>query len=204
MNWHLKEMKHFFSMRKLPFFLGGILAITVLISCKKEVEVTGITLDKPTLTLELGKWETLTATILPKNATDKSVTWLSQNATIASVADGVVFGNMGGTTNIIAKAGNYTAICEVTVRPPSLAGTIWKGIDTDGDQCTLTLTNATDCTLDIVDYGYFSGTYSLLNYPSISVNIPSHWNFLGTIVGNTMTLKNSAVWGTYGMTLTKQ
>ena len=196
-------------MRKLYFFLGVVLVAMLLTSCKKEV--TGISLDKSTLTLEVGEWQMLTAKVLPKKATDKSVSWLSLNDNIASVADGVIIGNIAGATTVIAKAGNYTATCEVTVKPPLLAGTTWKGVDTDGRQCTLTLTNSTNCELSIkreyyynTYYDNYSGTYSIVNYPNILVQFVGWNTFSGTIISNQMTLTGGGSFGTYGMVLTKE
>jgi len=102
-------------MRKFKIFLGVAFMATVLTtSCNKYVEVTGIKLSETAITVEMGEWYTLTATISPKNATNKTVVWLSTSP-YAAVADGVVFGQAVGKGTIIAKAGNYTATCEVTV-----------------------------------------------------------------------------------------
>ena len=78
--------------------------------------VTSVTLNKTTLTLDKGKSETLTATVLPEDATDKTVTWSSSNPSIASVdQDGKVTALLGGNATISAKAGDKTATCAVTV-----------------------------------------------------------------------------------------
>ena len=82
------------------------------------VEVTGVSLDKPSLNLQIGGKETLTATIAPSNASNKELTWSSSNASIASVSNGVVTGVSAGTATItvasVAKP-TITATCEVTV-----------------------------------------------------------------------------------------
>jgi len=198
MNWYQRVMKSFFSMRKLNFLLGVVLvAATVLTSCEKEV--TGISLDKSTLILKMGEWQTLAATVLPSGATDKSITWISNDPTVATVIDGIVTAIRVGKTTVIAKAGNYTATCEVTVLS-GLEGTTWKGKDSYGNQCTLILIDATNCVLDIYS-GSFSGTYFLLNYPSISVDIPGLDILSGAILNNTMTLWDGRL---YAITLTKQ
>jgi len=176
---------------------------TVLSSCEKEV--TGISLDTSTLTLEVGEWKTLTATVLPKNAANKSVAWTTSNGTIANVVDGIVTGNMVGTTTIIAKAGNHTATCEVTVTN-GLEGTTWKGT-WSGNPFTVKFADRTNCTATVIDNGNtdnYSGTYTYVSQ-NISItlyddffNYPS--SFIGTVSGNKMTLK------VYGETivLTKQ
>ena len=83
---------------------------------KKVISVTGITLDKSTATITEGENITLTATVSPENATDKTVTWTSSNTSVATVNNGVVTAISVGIATITAKAGNYTATCIVTVK----------------------------------------------------------------------------------------
>ena len=82
-----------------------------------DVAVTSISLKKSTI-IEKGKTETLTPTILPANATNKGVTWESDNTDVATVTDaGVVTAVVAGTANITVTTddGNYEATCIVTV-----------------------------------------------------------------------------------------
>ena len=79
------------------------------------IVVTGITLDKTTATVEEGATVTLTATVTPDDATDKTVTWSTSNETIATVSGGVVTGVKAGEVTITAKAGDKSATCTVTV-----------------------------------------------------------------------------------------
>ena len=82
------------------------------------VAVTGIALSESSITLVAGgEAATLTATVTPDNATDKTVTWTSSNTSVATVEDGVVTPVAEGTATIIARAGEQTAECEVTVKP---------------------------------------------------------------------------------------
>lgn len=60
----------------------------------------------------------MTATILPENATDKTVAWTNSNNAIAIVANGKVIAISVGTATITAKAGNQTANCVITVANP--------------------------------------------------------------------------------------
>jgi len=80
--------------------------------------VTGVTLDRETLTLTAGGQETLTATVSPDNATDKSVTWESDNEGVATVNDsGLVTAVAEGYAKITVTTtdGGFTASCGVTV-----------------------------------------------------------------------------------------
>ena len=84
------------------------------------VAVTKITLDKSSLVLNPGYNETSTAvlkaTVLPVNATDRSVIWKSEDESIAVVKEGVVGAVKAGKTKITATASNgMKAECEVTV-----------------------------------------------------------------------------------------
>lgn len=81
--------------------------------------VTGVTLDQPTLALVAGgSVGILTATIQPADASNQTVTWVSDNGTVASVdAAGVVTPLSDGTANITVTTveGGFTAISTVTV-----------------------------------------------------------------------------------------
>ena len=93
--------------------LSDACKITVTASA---VPVTSISLDKTTLALAEQDTYQLTATVKPDNATDKTVTWSTANAAIATVSDnGLVTAVAEGTTTITAKAGDKTATCAVTV-----------------------------------------------------------------------------------------
>jgi len=89
-------------------------------SCTVTVDVahpTGVTLNKSSLNLQIGGNETLTATVVPANASDKSVTWSSSNTNVATVSNGKVSGVAAGTATITVTTvdGNKTATCTVTV-----------------------------------------------------------------------------------------
>ena len=83
------------------------------------VDVTGVTLNKTSMELYEGDTETLTATITPNNASDKTVTWTSSNSSIATVSEtGLVTAVTPGSATISVKTndGSYTASCNVTVQ----------------------------------------------------------------------------------------
>lgn len=80
------------------------------------VPVTSITLNKTSATLKKGEKITLTSTVSPSNATNKSVTYTTSNSKVATVnSSGVVTAVSGGTATITAKSGGKTATCKVSV-----------------------------------------------------------------------------------------
>ena len=93
--------------------------------CRVEVEpkiikVTGVGLDRETLDLEYGKPITLTATVKPDNATDKTVTWSSSDTKIATVDQNgkVTWVSSGAATiTVTTKDGNKEAKCRITAKP---------------------------------------------------------------------------------------
>ena len=88
-----------------------------------------INLNKTSATLATGATDMLTATVLPADSTDKSVTWSSSNAAVAAVSpSGLVTGVSAGTAAITAKTvdGSLTASCSVTVTAPA-AGNLAYG-----------------------------------------------------------------------------
>ncbi len=94
---------------------SGKAAICTVKVTKKIVDVTKVTLDQTAVEIKANETVTLTATVAPSDATDKTVTWTSSDTTVATVANGVVTPVAGGETTITAKAGKVTATCVVTV-----------------------------------------------------------------------------------------
>lgn len=85
----------------------------------KKQSVEEITLNKTTLTLEIGQQETLIATIKPENANNKNIIWKSDNENIAIVIDGKVTAVAEGTTTITATAedeSGINAICNIEIK----------------------------------------------------------------------------------------
>ena len=81
----------------------------------QTIAIESVTLNKTELTLDVGGEETLTATVSPDDATDKAVTWSSDNTAVATVENGKVTAVSAGTATITAKAGGKSATCSVTV-----------------------------------------------------------------------------------------
>lgn len=94
-------------------------AVGALASCEITVlaPLTGIALDKSTLTLNRNTTDKLTVSILPEDTTDdRTVTWSSSAPDVANVdQQGNVVGYSIGTTTITARCGEFAANCEVTV-----------------------------------------------------------------------------------------
>ncbi len=83
-----------------------------------QIPVTGVTLNKNSLSLKTGESETLVATIDPNSATNKNVSWKSDDSTVATVDDnGKVVAVKEGTTTITVttKDGGFKATCTVSV-----------------------------------------------------------------------------------------
>lgn len=83
------------------------------------VKVTKISLDKSQINLAEKNFDQLTATVSPSNATNKNVSWTSNNTNIATVSStGLVYGVGAGTATITCKAADgsgVSATCKVTV-----------------------------------------------------------------------------------------
>ena len=94
---------------------------TITASCVVTVQavaVTGVSINPTSANLQIGGSTDLTATVLPANATDKSVSWSSSNTAVANVNNnGHVSAVAAGTATITVTTtdGNKTATCSVTV-----------------------------------------------------------------------------------------
>ena len=90
------------------------------------VAANGVTLTPDKTTLNVGEKQTLTATVLPAYATNKNVTWVSSDTSVATVENGVVtaVGKGTATITVTTEDGGYTATCEVTVKLPVSAVTL--------------------------------------------------------------------------------
>lgn len=89
------------------------------------VPVTGISLNKDALTLDVGGTETLKASLSPETATNKGVKWTSSDESIVKVSDkGVVTAVKAGTASITVTSedGSFSATCAVTVNGTEKGG----------------------------------------------------------------------------------
>ena len=89
---------------------------TCTVTVEGIVKVTSVTLNKTALSLIIGNTETLSATVAPSNAENKSVTWKSSNTKVATVSNGKVTAvGAGSATITVASTNGKTATCTVTV-----------------------------------------------------------------------------------------
>ena len=135
-------------------FFAMIAVVTlafILPSCGHEdpvpatVSVSGVSLNKTSLNLLEGGSETLTATVAPDNATNKSVSWKSSDNGVATVDNsGKVTAVKAGsaTITVTTSDGSKTATCSVTVTAKTIPVT---GISLD--KTTLELMEGAEGTL---------------------------------------------------------
>ena len=110
-----------------------------------------ISLNKSSLSLEVGNSANLVATILPENTTDKRVMWTSTDNSIASVAAGTVYGKSIGECIIKATTldgSNLTAQCLVSVTGPSTINV--TSITLSSTEENLTVGNSTVITATVL------------------------------------------------------
>ena len=110
---------------KLYIWAMAICCATILLtSCeddKETIPVSDVSFDDPALLLIEGQKQILKAIITPVNATNKNVTWQSEDDAVATVnASGEIEAKSVGKTIITVTTddGNKTAICEITVQKP--------------------------------------------------------------------------------------
>ena len=98
--------------------VNNIKATCTVTVTKKIVSVTGVSLNELTIDLDVGEKDTLTATVKPDDATNKKVTWISNNAEVVAVnEEGEIEALKEGTATITVKTddGSKTDSCTVTV-----------------------------------------------------------------------------------------
>lgn len=121
------------------------------------VPATGVTLNKTSLIILIGSNETLVATVLPANATNKNVTWTSANPALFTVdANGKVTGVAAGVAaNVTVKTvdGNYTATCSVrAITEATAVSAINNAIFTSNSMHNTILSYGAALGLDLTEY----------------------------------------------------
>lgn len=106
------------------------------------IDAIDLTLSQTTAELKVGETVTLEATVIPENATDKTVTWKSDNQGVSTVdSNGKVTAIYLGEATITATCGESTATCKVTVVPTSVESITLSATSLDlitGETATLT------------------------------------------------------------------
>ena len=96
----------------------AVITANYKLTAPAQIPVTNVTLNKSSITLTTGGGETLTANVIPGNATVNLVSWTSSNYNVASVSSGGrVTATGSGSATITASTldGNKKATCSVTV-----------------------------------------------------------------------------------------
>ena len=172
-------------MKKLALLMAAMLLM--LAGCKnpelETVEVDSVSVSPTSLDLKVGESATLTATVKPDNASDKTVSWQSTAPAVAKVENGVVTALSEGTAYIHATAGGETGICTVTV---SAAAVPVESITldfsekelTEGESFTLTATvlpaDATDKSVSWYAMNAGSGILSVSGDGTVTALAPGH------------------------------
>ena len=111
-------------------------------------KVTSVSLNKNNLTLDVGKSETLAATITPNNATNQNVTWESSNPSVATVDEsGKVTAVAPGeaTITVTTEDGSKTATCTVIVHTATTITTQPQSVSvTEGQSATFSVAASGD------------------------------------------------------------
>lgn len=98
---------------------GKIFCNSIVEIKEPEIPIQGISIFKDEYKLDINRIKRISADFYPKDATPRTVTWISSNPDIASISqEGLIRAIKGGTTTITATAGGYTARCQVIVRIP--------------------------------------------------------------------------------------
>ncbi len=98
---------------------NGLSASCTVEVSKRVIPVESVSLDRTELSMEADETVTLTSTVSPADATDRTVDWSVADPEIVSVQDGQVTAHKEGSTVVTVSAGGKSASCTVTVSAPS-------------------------------------------------------------------------------------
>ena len=174
-------MKDFFKI------IISLLLLLTVTTCKKE-PVGGLILDPSELVVCVGKTANFTVTFLPKNATNKNVSWESSDPAVATVSKGIVTGIALGKVKITVTSqdGGRTASAWVYVKQPIEpeemiwveGGTFMMGCtEEQGDDCSSGEKPAHKVTLD----GFYISKYTVTQKEWVATmrSNPSYTDFTG-------------------------
>ena len=154
-------------------------------TCLVNIAVTGVTLNENSITINRFETYTLSATVLPNNATNKNVTWSSSNINVATVdSNGVVSSVASGSATITVTTvdGGFTAQCSVSVTNRYAYFTLVSLADNN----TFTLTNGSSATRNL-SYSLDDGT----TWSSFSLATGATQNIATINSGDTIIMKGS-------------
>ena len=121
---------------RLAFWNGASATKLEILSPVVDIPVKSVTVTPDTATLKIGETTTLTAEVLPTDATDPTITWTSSDETVATVDEnGKVTAKTAGTATIKAVSNADDTIfgsCEVTVEKNTYAITVKSNNDAYG------------------------------------------------------------------------
>ena len=121
--------------------------------CDDNASVTSVTISRTTVSVAVGDEFDLTAQVIPAFATNKNITWSSDNTSVATVTSaGHVATLAEGTARITATSvdGGYTATCTVTVNAELETQTYWGNGSNSGIAIAYSITRNSDYTLTYV------------------------------------------------------
>ena len=130
----------------------------------QEVPVQSVSLSAVTMTLNESESKTLTATVLPANATDRAVVWSVLPTGFATVANGVVTGIKAGNCTVTATAGGKSASCAVTVEVVETAQLIYS---LPGETV---LTQGLDTGLKLLEHASTETEFAYYNYGGVTLS----------------------------------
>ena len=147
----------------------------------ENVKVTGIILNKNSISIKKGNTYSLIATVLPENAKNKNITWNTEDSKIATVENGVVTAVDEGKTNIVVTTqdGNYSEKCSVDVI-----------IDTETNNDETNEENNKQDEENNEDNNYVKVTGISLNKTKHTMQVGDKGNLTATITPTNATYKN--------------
>lgn len=107
----------------LKLLIPGLMVLGVFMSCNNDdtdtSRVSKVTMSSDTLSLALYETRTITATVYPTSATDRSVEWYSSDESVVKVDScyATAVGVGDATLTVVTTDGGYTATCYITVTP---------------------------------------------------------------------------------------
>jgi uncharacterized protein YjdB len=115
------------------------------------VAVTGVTLNKTSVNLDVGNIEILTAAVAPANASNKNVYWASSNTAVATVSNGRITATGVGSAVITVTTadGGKTAACTVTVKLPAPDAIPVTGVTLNKTSTSLGIWNSENLTATV-------------------------------------------------------